>query len=518
MTDKTQIGVVDNLDKLFMVLPDSIRKALEEKENGEDLIEIVMDLGRTPEARFSHGFAILNDQPIERTDIEYTVGRVGVFTRDNRAGIERTLHRISCIRNRMGNIVGLTLRVGRAVYGTIDIVRDIIVSRKNILFLGPPGVGKTTKLREVARVLSDEFQKRVIIVDTSNEIAGDGDIAHPAIGRARRMQVSSPERQHDVMIEAVENHMPQVVIVDEIGREEEARACRTIAERGVQLIATAHGNTLKNLLLNPTLTDLVGGVQSVILSDDESRRRGTQKAILERKAIPTFDIIVELRDRDILAVYRNTAEAIDVLLRGYDPRPEVRKKTKEGAIEVLKETEEVEVVDEFQQVSMDEPGRQEGRMLRVYLFAVSKNYIERAVGQLKAPLELTDDVNEADIVLTLKSRYRKKTSRLREAENRGIPVHVIRSNTSTQVLKFVKDLFGLADIQEKSGETGLIEAERTARQVLRDGNPIELEPRNAFVRRLQHKIAERYNLFSQSIGDEPFRRVTIYPRSLDEEK
>ncbi|MEI6156934.1 MAG: single-stranded DNA-binding protein, partial [Atribacterota bacterium] len=195
MTDKTQIGVVDNLDKLFMVLPDSIRKALEEKENGEDLIEIVMDLGRTPEARFSHGFAILNDQPIERTDIEYTVGRVGVFTRDNRAGIERTLHRISCIRNRMGNIVGLTLRVGRAVYGTIDIVRDIIVSRKNILFLGPPGVGKTTKLREVARVLSDEFQKRVIIVDTSNEIAGDGDIAHPAIGRARRMQVSSPERQ-----------------------------------------------------------------------------------------------------------------------------------------------------------------------------------------------------------------------------------------------------------------------------------------------------------------------------------
>lgn len=516
MGEKHQIGVVDNLDKLFMVLPEHILKALEEKENCDELIEIVMDLGRSPEARFTKGFCILNDQPIERNDIEYTLGRVGMFTRDNRAGIERTLHRISCIRNRVGNVVGLTLRVGRAVYGTIDIVRDIIVSGKNILFLGPPGVGKTTKLREVARVLSDEFQKRVIIVDTSNEIAGDGDIPHPAIGRARRMQVPSPEKQHDVMIEAVENHMPEVIIVDEIGREEEARACRTIAERGVQLIATAHGNSLRNLLLNPTLTDLVGGIQSVILSDEESRRRGTQKAVLERKAIPTFDIVVELRDRDTLGVYRNTAEAVDVILRNYDPRPEVRKKTKDGAIEVFQKSEEIEVVDDFFRSDWNEPEHPEGKMLRVYLFAVSKNYMEKAISQLKATLEVADDLNDADIVLTLKSRYRKKTSRLREAENRGMPVHVIRSNTYSQVLRFVKDLFGLSDTNEKSGETGLIEAERAARQVLRENEPVELTPRNAFVRRLQHKIAERYNLFSQSIGEEPFRRVTIYPRSLDE--
>jgi len=409
--------------------------------------------------------------------------------------------------------------VGRAVYGTIDIIRDIIVSGKNILFLGPPGVGKTTKLREVARVLSDEFQKRVIVVDTSNEIAGDGDIPHPAIGRARRMQVPSPERQHDVMIEAVENHMPEVIIVDEIGREEEARACRTIAERGVQLIATAHGNSLRNLLLNPTLTDLVGGIQSVILSDEESRRRGTQKAVLERKAIPTFDIVVELRDRETLGVYRNTAEAVDVILRNYDPPPEVRKKTKDGAIEVLQETEEHKITEDICNLSeWNEPQYPEGKMLRVFLFAISRNYMERAIAQLKATLEVVEDLNEADIVLTLKSRYRKKTNRLREAENRGMPVHVIRSNTYSQVLRFVKDLFGLSDNFEKSGETGLIEAEKAARQVLRDNEPIELTPRNAFVRRLQHKIAERYNLFSQSIGEEPFRRVTIYPRSLDDSR
>src|SRR3989442_2470881 len=186
----------------------------------------------------------------------------------------------------------LTLRVGRAVYGTMEIIRDVVEAGRSILLLGKPGVGKTTLLREVARVLADEMGKRVVIVDTSNEIAGDGDIPHPGIGRARRMQVATPSLQHAVMIEAVENHMPEVVVIDEIGTEQEAAAARTIAERGVQLIATAHGNTLENLMLNPTLSDLVGGIQTVTLSDEEARRRGTQKSVLERKAPPTFQTLV----------------------------------------------------------------------------------------------------------------------------------------------------------------------------------------------------------------------------------
>jgi len=514
MSEALRVGVVDNLDNLFDVLPDYIRKPLEERDDAEDLIEIIIDLGRPPEARIDEGYFILSGRVVEREDIEYVIQRVGSFTKDNRAGIERTLHRISCIRNRLGNVVGLTLRVGRAVYGTIDIIRDVIVSGQNTLLLGPPGVGKTTKLREVARVLSDELQKRVVVVDTSNEIAGDGDIPHPAIGRSRRMQVSTPERQHDVMIEAVENHMPEVIIVDEIGREAEARACRTIAERGVQLIATAHGNTLKNLLLNPTLSDLVGGIQSVILGDEEAKRRGSQKAVLERKAIPTFDVVVELRERDVLAVYRDTAQAVDVLLRGYDPRPEVRKKTRDGAIEVLKQAGDRVEEGEVPAAFLSE--QREGRMLRVYLFAVSKNYIQKAIEQCRVPLEVADDLNHADIVLTLKSRYRKKISKIKEAENRGLAVHVIRSNTYVQVLRFVRDLFGQSEKGEGTEESGLLEAERIARQVIHHGQSVELAPRNAFVRRMQHKIAERYHLFSQSIGEEPFRRVVIYPRRLED--
>ncbi|MBM2810475.1 MAG: hypothetical protein HW416_1234, partial [Chloroflexi bacterium] len=289
--------VVDDLTALVGVLPPLIREWLDRNAQRPDLLEVVMDLGREPEARFPGQEVLLSDRPVSEEDLDYVIQRIGSFGDDNRAGIERTLHRISAIRNRSGRIIGLTVRVGRAVFGTIAVIQDFVEAGQSILLLGRPGVGKTTMLRETARVLADHLKKRVVIVDTSNEIAGDGDIPHPAIGRARRMQVSTPSMQHQIMIEAVENHMPEVIVIDEIGNELEAAAARTIAERGVQLVATAHGNTLDNLIMNPTLSDLIGGIQTVTLGDEEARRRGTQKSVLERKAPPTFDVLVEIQDR-----------------------------------------------------------------------------------------------------------------------------------------------------------------------------------------------------------------------------
>ena len=307
----------DDLDALLQALPTEIVDRLRSFANRSDLLEVVMDLGRRPEARFTHGEEELLDREVAEADIAHVIDHIGVFGDDNRAGIERTLHRISAIRNRSGKVVGLTCRIGRAVFGTIDIIREIVESGQSILILGRPGIGKTTMLREVARVLADDLGKRVIVVDTSNEIAGDGDIPHPGIGDARRMQVRTPTEQHAVMIEAVENHMPEVIVIDEIGTELEAAAARTIAERGVQLVGTAHGNTLDNLMLNPTLSDLVGGIQTVTLGDEEARRRGTQKTVLERKAPPTFDVLVEIVERDRVIVHRSVAETVDAILRGY---------------------------------------------------------------------------------------------------------------------------------------------------------------------------------------------------------
>ncbi|HRA49206.1 MAG TPA: AAA family ATPase, partial [Thermomicrobiales bacterium] len=329
--------MIDNLDEVLAALPAhltvAIRTELSTGARGA-LIEIVMDLGRRPEARFQSSELYLAENDVTRDEIQHVVDRIGLFGDDNRAGIERTLHRISAIRNRTGTIVGLTVRVGRAVYGTISIIRDLVESGESVLLLGRPGVGKTTLLREVARVLADDLNKRVVIVDTSNEIAGDGDIPHPAIGRSRRMQVPTPTQQHAVMIEAVENHMPEVIVIDEIGTELEAMAARTIAERGVQLIGTAHGNTLENLMMNPVLSDLIGGIQSVTLSDEEARRRGTQKSILERKAPPTFNIMVEIVNRDEVSVHRDVAATVDTVLRGAVARPERRKRNEAGGVDV----------------------------------------------------------------------------------------------------------------------------------------------------------------------------------------
>lgn len=335
-----QHQVTDNLEQLLDALPGSLRTQIENGGSTDDLLEIVMDLGRIPEARYADSVLELGSDPITAEDIAYVIDHVGSFGKDNRAGIERTLHRISAIRNRQGKVVGLTCRIGRAVYGTIDIIQDVVESGKSILMLGRPGRGKTTKLREVARILSEELKKRVVIVDTSNEIAGDGDIPHPAIGKARRMQVAAPELQHAVMIEAVENHMPEVIVIDEIGTEQEAFAARTIAERGVQLIGTAHGNSLENLMMNPTLSDLVGGIQAVTLSDDEAKRRGTQKTVLERKAPPTFDVIIEIMEVDKLALHLDVERTVDKLLRGAQPRPEIRIRNAQGQIEVIQKADE----------------------------------------------------------------------------------------------------------------------------------------------------------------------------------
>ncbi len=508
MPKPSKSQVFDDLGLLLEVLPLRIKSSVEQKIALQDLVEIVLDLGKLPEVRSASKVYYVEGASVTEDDIRSVTSQIGEFTSDNRAGIERTLHRISAIRNRHGKIIGLTLRVGRAIFGTIDIIRDMIESGKNILFMGPPGIGKTTKLREAARVLSDEFEKRVIVVDTSNEIGGDGDIPHPGIGKARRMQVSSPERQHAVMIEAVENHMPEVIIVDEIGTEAEAAAARTIAERGVQLIGTAHGVILENILKNPTLSDLVGGIQTVILGDEEARRRHTQKAVLERKAPPTFDIAIEIREKDKFAIYKDVASAIDKLLRGTQPEPEIRVRTPEGKIEIQeapKEMPEFTFADEEQAEI-----KREKNQLRIYPFGVNKGLIDRAIKAMQIPSVVVDSMDDADILLTVKSKARPGTKIMLAAEERRLPVHVIKKNVSNQINKFLKYFFKVGGADETE-EIAMREAEEGIRQVINSKRSTDLSPQNSYIRRLQHQLIEQHRLRSESVGEEPRRRLRIYP-------
>ncbi|MEM9539902.1 MAG: R3H domain-containing nucleic acid-binding protein [Cyanobacteria bacterium P01_E01_bin.42] len=570
--------IADDLDRLLDILPPAIRTALDNHEHKDKAIEVVLDLGRLPEIRFPNDAEYLSETPITKEDLQYSIERVGHFSGDNRAGIERTLHRISAIRNRQGTIIGLTCRVGRAVFGTIGLIRDLVETGQSILLLGRPGVGKTTALREITRVLADELKKRVVIIDTSNEIAGDGDIPHPAIGRARRMQVAKPELQHQVMIEAVENHTPEVIVIDEIGTELEALAARTIAERGVQLVGTAHGNQIENLIKNPTLADLIGGIQAVTLGDDEARRRGSQKTVLERKAPPTFEIAVEMQERYRWTVHPDVADTVDRLLRGREPMPEERSFDESGEVNivqnsapqpfyVVKSSKDSIPPLERGKTKGDGGWRTSGRMrplpsiapqeqpsdfeqmlarswsmsreeetvsspngeelpLYVYPYGIGRSQLEQAIEVLKLPVMLTKDMNSADAVLALRSQI-KNHSKLRQiTKARQIPIHPVKSNTIPQISKALRRALGLEDpgsseavdlrLFSSNGSDDELEALEEARLaveniVIPKGQPVELLPRSPKVRKMQHELVEHYRLQSDSFGEEPNRRLRIYP-------
>jgi len=501
--------ITDDLNALLDILPEQVCKTLYQQPDINELVEVVLDLGRPPEARFFHREMMLIPQEISELELEYVVSRISSFGEDNRAGIERTLHRISAIRNRKGTIVGLTCRVGRAVYGTIKIIEDLVESGKSVLLMGRPGVGKTTMLREIARVLADEVRKRVIIVDTSNEIAGDGDIPHPGIGHARRMQVPTPSQQHAVMIEAVENHMPQVIVIDEIGTELEARAARTIAERGVQLIGTAHGNTLENLIINPTLADLIGGIQTVTLSDEEAKRRGTQKSILERMAPPTFNIIVEIQDRDKVAIHPDVAEAVDSLLRGNHLETEIRWTDDSGEVRVAKE---VPASVEAKPVTKGKRAKDE-KQPKLYLFGVNRVRLEQMAKEMHLSLDIVNNPNNANIFITSKAYYRNRPQRIMDAEAANIPIYVLKSNTPNQIRQLLNTIY--PPDNRRDPVAAAVEEAQSAVNLVRNGEDIvELRPQSAYIRRLQHLVAEQNDLPSDSSGKDPNRHVRIYKQGV----
>jgi stage III sporulation protein SpoIIIAA len=542
-----QKRITDDLEALMKVIPTVICERLRELDRSDDLLEVILDLGRVATARYLDGETVLSNDEVGRGDLDYVISRIGDFDADNRAGMERTLHRISGIRNRRGQVVGLTCRVGRAVYGTSDIIEDIIHGGKSLLLLGRPGVGKTTLLREAARILAEK--KRVVIVDTSNEIGGDGDVPHPAVGRARRMQVAQPSLQHEVMIEAVENHNPEVIIIDEIGRQLEAEAARTIAERGVQLIGTAHGNSLENILLNPTLADLVGGIESVTLSDEEARRRGTQKTVLERRSPPTFDVLVEIVDRENFNVHHDVAVAVDSFLRGRPLPPERRYYDQGGEPKVEAPPENAagrwggngrrgprEPVANGIVPPWDGPTRspvvrrepafepREGRgqpapapntaalqTIRVYAYGIARNRLEQAAKRLRLPAIVTDDLDDAQALVTLKTYYRRHQKIVGDAEERGLPIYVLRANTVNQMENFLSDLFNLAEPNTgEDPDQDLNETQQAITAVLNGTASIDLPPASAYIRRLQHEMARKANLISHSYGKEPRRRVRIF--------
>jgi stage III sporulation protein SpoIIIAA len=535
-----QRRITDDLQALLNVLPVRITEAVILADDSDNLLEIVLDLGRVPVARFVNREVILSEVETTHEDIDAVVSNIGEFDADNRAGLERTLHRISAIRNRHAHIVGLTCRVGRAVYGTIDIIEDLLATGQSILLLGRPGIGKTTMLRESARILAEA--KRVIIVDTSNEIGGDGDVPHPAVGRARRMQVAKPSLQHEVMIEAVENHNPEVIIIDEIGRELEALAARTIAERGVQLVATAHGRTLENLLLNPTLSDLVGGIESVTLSDEEARRRGTQKTVLERRSPPTFDVLIEIEERDRLHVHADVATAVDSLVRGYPPAPEVRYRDTVGEVVIekpapppaMRPTPQTsrrafasngEITQPLSRAARGNPVPAQPETVspvplevnktlqpvHIYPYGVARNRLIQGARRLGVPAVVVANLEEAEVLMTLRTYYRSRQHPILEAEARSMPIYVLRANTINQMEQSLAELFNLS-VESGPSEWDIIAAQTQVaiQNVLNGQHFVDLPPAAAGIRRLQHDMARQAQLISQSYGKDPNRRVRIF--------
>ena len=477
-----------DLDRLIEILPPKITKYVN-ADKLFDVIELVLDLGRQAEIRHSDGsIEYIGDENVTEEDIKYITDRVQEFTSDNRSGIPGTLHRISAIRNRQGKIVGLTCRIGRVVTGTIACIKDFVVQNKSILFLGRPGVGKTTKLREISRLVADDLHKRVVVVDTSNEIAGDGDTPHPAIGHARRMQVTQPEFQKDVMIEAVENHTPEVIVVDEIGTEAEAQAARTIAERGVMLIATAHGNTLENLIKNPVLSDLVGGIQSVTLGDDEAKRRACQKTVLEREKQPTFDIVIEIIDRNTLAVLVDKVNKLDEKVN--------------QASDSLKFS-----------FSRQQYVKQAKGYKKIYIYAVSRSIVDKAIERLNLDAELTKNIDDADIIIAHKNFAKGGNKILSIANEYRLPIYYVRSNSTSQVQKVLKEALNIEDdnicVFHDETEEALDEAKEAIKKVLQDGEDVELSPQNTQIRKMQHELVEQHNLSSESVGEGSERHLKI---------
>jgi len=541
--------ITDDLDRLLEVLPQAVQQALAEPEARDQLLEVVLDLGRVPEARYPGRVLSLGDTPVARADLEEVLEQLGSFGGDNRAGIERTLHRISAIRNRLGVVVGLTCRVGRAVYGTVAMVRDLLDSAQSLLLMGRPGVGKTTALREIARVLADDLGKRVVVIDTSNEIAGDGDIPHPAIGRARRMQVARPELQHQVMIEAVENHMPEVIVIDEIGTELEAQAARTIAERGVMLVATAHGNELANLIKNPTLADLVGGIQSVTLGDEEARRRRTQKTVLERAADPTFPVAVEMHSRHRWLVHADVARTVDGLLRGQAPRPQIREWGADGRLQLqdprpaaplaalprpLPQSEHPPDPSTDEEATPVAPQLASApcQPLRIFGAGISRVQLEQVARARQLPVEAAASVELADAVLSVRQQMGREPHVRRAAQELGLPILVIKSAALAQVQRGVERLLANRQPPQSPGapaagdgqlarpegagsddaHAALEECRLAVEQVvLPQGQPVELLPRTERVRLLQAELASRYRLRSAVFGRGAAQRLRVFP-------